>query len=173
MVDPAVPTTGTKRERVNSYMKTPLVRFLVVGGIGYLVNQVMLFLLYDSPVSFGLPPRGDDWQVAFVHVRDSSLLIASVVAVETAIVSNFLWHHIWTFADRSTTGLAARFLRFNLTSLGSPAISLFCTNTLTPFFGVNYLVANSIGIVLGTTWNWLWASKVIWKRKTRPSAGRA
>ena len=140
------------------------VRFLVVGAIGYLVNQLVLFTLYDSGLPTGLPNHGDRWHFWSLTIRDPRLLISSVIAIELSIASNFLWHQLWTFSGRSGGRLAGRFVRFNLTSLGSPAISLFMVNTLTPFFGVNYLVANSLGILLGTAWNWTWASMVIWRK---------
>lgn len=142
-----------------------LLRFLLVGGIGYFVNQGVLYLLYDAPLFAWLPPQGADWTTPWFNIRDIRLLIASAAGVEAAIISNFTWHHWWTFAGGSDTRLYLRFLRFNLTSLGSPAISLLMTNTLTPYFGVHYFIANSIGILMGTTWNWLWASRVIWRRQ--------
>lgn len=148
-------------------------RFLVVGGIGYLVNQLVLFLLYDTPVLPGLPDQGTAWRTALFNVRDVRLLISSIVAVEMSIISNFSWHHFWTFSHRSMDRLHLRFLRFNLTSVGSPLISLAMINTLTPFLGINYLIANSLGIALGLIWNWLWASKVIWKHAPRAGSPRS
>lgn len=143
-------------------------RFLFVGAIGYLVNQLFLFLLYDTPLGLGLPPPGATFQTPLFYIRDVHLLIASVLAVEISIVSNFLWHRWWTFSERARQPMPLQFLRFNLGSLGGPAISLLMVNTLTPILDVHYLVANSLGILLGTTWNWVWASKVVWRR--RPAA---
>jgi putative flippase GtrA len=41
-------------------------------------------------------------------------LAATALAVETAIVHNFLWHERWTWGDRITDGSRfLRFLRFN------------------------------------------------------------
>ena len=140
------------------------VRFLIVGAIGYLVNQAVLFALYDSGLPTGLPPQGEHWHAWSLTIRDPRLLISSAFAIEVSIASNFLWHELWTFSGQRVGRLAGRFVRFNLGSFGSPAISLFMVNTLTPFFGVNYLVANSLGILLGTAWNWTWASRVIWRK---------
>jgi len=38
-----------------------------------------------------------------------------------------------------------------------------CVNLLTPYLGISYLVANSIGILLGLTWNWIYGTRVIWR----------
>ena len=90
-----------------------------------------------------------------------------------AILSNFFWHSRWTFSGQPKRPFYLQLLRFNVASLGSPAISLLMTNTLTPFFGIHYLIANSVGILLGLLWNWLWASQVIWRRQKQGSEGAA
>ena len=139
------------------------IKFLIVGGVGYLVNQGTLFLLYDSPLSGILPAKGTDFDFLFFTHTDIRLLIASVLAVELSIVSNFLWHERWTFLNRDRrASLPVRFLTFNFPSLGSPIISVATVNILTPSFGVNPYIANTIGIGLGTTWNWTWNSRIIW-----------
>jgi putative flippase GtrA len=140
-------------------------RFLVVGAIGYLVNQFCLFLFYDTHILWFLPEKDVQKDIGVLTIGDSRLLIASIAAVEISIVSNFLWHDRWTFRDRVRKPLYVRFAQFNMTSLGSPIISTTTLNVLTPHFGVNYLVANSIGIMLGVTWNWLWNTRFIWRRK--------
>lgn len=45
-------------------------------------------------------------------------LIATVLAVETAILHNFFWHERWTWADRPSAGSErlSRLLRFHLTN---------------------------------------------------------
>jgi len=140
-------------------------RFLLVGTIGYLVNQFCLFLFYDTHVLWFLPEKDVQKDIGMLTIGDSRLLIASIAAVEISIVSNFLWHDRWTFRDRVRKPLCLRFAQFNMTSFGSPIISVATLNVLTPHFGINYLVANSIGIMLGVTWNWLWNTRFIWRRK--------
>ncbi|TET18123.1 MAG: GtrA family protein [Dehalococcoidia bacterium] len=153
-------------------VSTTFVKFLVVGGFGYLVNQSTLFLLYDSPVAALLPAKGSALDfILFTH-SDVRLLIASAVAVELSIISNFFWHERWTFRDRErSTSLPIRFLTFNSASIGSPLISFTTVNVLTPLFGINPYIANTIGICLGTAWNWTWTSMVIWPRAQDAGAG--
>src|SRR3990172_9142311 len=131
-------------------ISTTFIKFLIVGGLGYLVNQFTLFLLYDSPISGLLPAKGTDFDFVLLTVSDVRLLIASVVAVEAAIASNFYWHERWTFRDRDRrTSLPIRFLTFNCTSIGSPLISLAAVNILTPLLGISPYVSNTIGIGFG------------------------
>ena len=146
-------------------VSTTFIKFVIVGGIGYLVNQFTLLLVYDSPLFGFLPAKDTDFDfILFTH-PDIRLFIASVIAVEAAVVSNFNWHERWTFRHRERRApTIIRFLRFNLTSIGSPLIAVATVNTLTPMFDMSPYIANTIGIGLGTTWNWAWNTLVIWPR---------
>ncbi len=145
------------------------VRFLIVGAIGYLVNQFFLYLLYDSPAFPVLPAKDTSARILFFTHPDVRLLIATVVAVELAILSNFLWHNLWTFSGYTRRlPMLLRFVAFNVTSIGSPIISVTTVNVLTPRFGVNVYAANSIGIALGMTWNWVWNTQLIWRKGGEP-----
>jgi dolichol-phosphate mannosyltransferase len=152
-------------------LSTTFVKFLVVGGIGYLISQFALFLLYDSPVFWFLPAKdtgGDLW--LFTH-PDIRLLISSVLAVEVAIVFQFNSHERWTFRGRPRKGWGLlRFLKFNLTSAVSPIIVVVTVNTLTPLFGVSPYLSNTIGTGAGVTWNWILNTLVIWPQQQKVEA---
>ena len=136
-----------------------LVRFLVAGGLGYVVNQVALYLGYEQVLA---SIRGE-MSLGGVPV-DAALLIASAVALELSILVRFALNDQWTFRDRREKALWKRLYQCNLSSLGSPAISFACVNLMTPLLGISYLIANSIGVLLGLSWNWLWSSRVVWRR---------
>lgn len=118
------------------------VKFALVGVSGVLVNNLVLFLLHGRA---GLP-----------------LPVASLVAIESAIVNNFLFNDRWTFGQATPT--LGRFLRFNLVSLGGLVVNLSVLTGLVRLFGVHYLVANLVGIAAALAWNflvnvrWTWAS---------------
>ena len=159
-----VATARVTLERL--HVSTTLVKFLIVGGIGYLVNQFTLLVVYDAPVFWFLPAKdtGSDF-ILFTH-PDVRLFIASVMAVEAAVISNFYWHERWTFRHRERRAQPfIRFCKFNLTSIGSPIIAVATVNVLTPTFDMSPYIANTIGIGLGTAWNWLWNTLVIWPRQ--------
>ena len=158
-----VATTRATLERL--HVSTTLVKFLIVGSIGYLVNQFTLFLVYDSPVFAFLPGKDTDFDFIFFTHPDIRLFIASVMAVEAAVVSNFYWHDRWTFRHRQRRAQPiVRFFQFNLTSIGSPIIAVATINVLTPVFDISPYISNTIGILLGTAWNWTWNTRVIWPR---------
>ena len=147
-------------------VSTTFIKFLIVGGVGYLVNQVVLFSLYDSPVSSFLPEKGTPFDVGPLTISDVKLLIASILAVEASIASNFFWHERWTFRDRDQRrSPPLRYLTFHFTSMGSPLISLTVVNVLSPVFGVWPYISNTVGICLAAVWNWTWNTRVIWPRK--------
>jgi len=148
--------------------RSTLIRFLLVGGISYVVNQALLFLLYDR--AFASLPNGGD---RLADILDLPLLIASIIALEVSILVRFALNDRWTFRDRCTKPLAARFYQSNFTSFGSPLISLAAVNVLTPYFGVSYLVSNSLGILLGLAWNWFWSTRLVWAAARTPSRGVA
>lgn len=147
------------------HLPSTLTKFLIVGSIGYLINQFTLFLLYDSPVFWFLPAKDTQVSLGLFNHPDIRLLLSSVVAVEVAIFFQFNSHERWTFRDRARKGwILLRFLKFNLTSAVSPIIVVVTVNTLTPLFGISPYISNTIGIAAGVTWNWTWNTLVIWPR---------
>lgn len=123
-------------------------RFNFVGGIGIGVQFVALFLLKS---------------VLHIHY-----LAATAIAVEAAVVHNFVWHEQFTWADRTQPGGImqgsqqswrrswGRFLRFNLTN-GAVSIlgNLALMRVMVGQGRMNYLVANAIAITLCSLANFL------------------
>ena len=100
--------------------------------------------------------------------KDLRLLIASIVAVETAIFFQFNAHERWTFRNREHEGnLLFRFVKFNLSSAAAFVIIVTTVNILTPEFGWSPYLAIVVGVALGFTWNWTVNSLIIWPRQRR------
>ena len=123
-------------------------KFALVGLSGVLVNEGLLWLLTEN---FGL-----------------YYLLSAAIAVETAIITNFILNDICTFRDRRTPGnrsLLGRGLKFNLVSLGGLGINIAILWTVTEVVGISYLISNLIGIAGATLWNftintlWTWRVK--------------
>ncbi len=135
-----------------------LARFLVVGGVAYLVNEAALYLLYTRLFTAHAAAFA-----GLLHL-DTGLLVASALALELSILVRFALNDAWTFKGRVHERFVRRLTKSNLGSLGSPAIALASVNLLTPLLGISYLIANSIGIALGLAWNWFWSNQVVWRR---------
>jgi dolichol-phosphate mannosyltransferase len=144
-------------------LSNTFVKFLIVGGIGFLINQFMLFMLYDSPTFWFLPAQDTRLDLGLFRHPDIRLLISSVLAVETAIVFQFNAHERWTFRDRGRKGWGPiRFLKFNLGAGVSSIIVVVTVNTLTPLVRISPYLSNTIGIMIGFMWNWTWNTLIIW-----------
>ena len=156
--------TAFRRLRLSS----TLVKFMIVGGIAYLINQSVLFLLYDTSLFWFMPAKDTAAGFLLFTHPDIRLLLASILAVEVAIIFQFNAHERWTFRDRVRQGRGlVRFLKFNLTSVGSPIIIVVTVNTLTPMFGISPYISNTIGVLGGVTLNWTMNTLVIWPRQQR------
>jgi putative flippase GtrA len=157
------------------HLPTTLVKFLIVGAIGFVINTFFLFVFYDSPVAGFLPDKHTHADLWLATHKDVRLLIASCLAVEIAIIAQFNLHHRWTFRHRPRDGnILTRFAKFNLSSIMSPVIVVATISLLTPAlrdaFGNESVlgdlapyIANGIGVLLGFSWNWLLNSLVIWR----------
>jgi len=141
-------------------LSSTLVRFLVVGGVSYMINQAALFGLYDGFMRSLAPTR-----LRPFGAIDTGLLLASVIAVELSILVRFVLNDRWTFRERCSQTFLRRLWQSNASSLASPVISLAAVNLLTPVLGISYLVSNSIGIAIGLSWNWVWSSRVVWRQQ--------
>ena len=105
---------------------TRWLKFNLVGGMGIFVQLLMLIILKNG-----------------LHF---DYLMATALAVETAVVHNFFWHERFTWADRAGAGWI-RFLKFNLTTgIFSIAGNLLLMKLLVGLGHMNYLLANGITI---------------------------
>lgn len=123
-------------------------RFGMVGGSGVLVNNALLLGL-----------------VEVLHVAP---IPASIVATECAILSNFVLNDRWTFADArraSSRPWYRRLLSYNLLTLGGLVLNVGAIALLHGVAGMHYLVANLVGIAIGTLWNYGSNHKLTWARR--------
>lgn len=105
-------------------------------------------------------------QLAVLAVLKSGLkldyLLATGLAVEAAVIHNFLWHERFTWADRLTESSWARFAKFNLTTgLFSIVGNLVLMKALVGWAGVNYMVANAITIAACSLVNFVVSDRVV------------
>jgi dolichol-phosphate mannosyltransferase len=115
--------------------------FVLVGSAGAVVNSALLWALYGR-----------------LHLP---LVLASVLAVEAAIVNNFFWNNRFTFGRRDVS--VRRFATFNGVSLGGLAMTTATLWLLVNHAGMHYLVANVLGIGLATFWNFTLNRAVTWR----------
>jgi putative flippase GtrA len=90
-------------------------------------------------------------------------LIATVIAVEAAILANFVWHQRWTFRDRSGAWLE-RLIQFNaLTAITSIVGSLFLTAFLVEAIGWHPVLANIASVIGLSLLNFVGADRLVFR----------
>jgi putative flippase GtrA len=135
-------TANPWRSRATRWLK-----FNLVGGIGIAVQLLTLVALKNG-----------------LHL---DYLIATALAVETAVLHNFLWHERFTWADRAGAGFT-RFLKFNLTTgLFSVAGNLALMKLLVGIGGLNYLLANGVTITACSVINFLVSDGFVFAERTQ------
>jgi putative flippase GtrA len=92
-------------------------------------------------------------------------LVATALAVEAALVHNFVWHERFTWADRvqrSWRKSLRRLLRFNLTT-GAVSIlgNLALMKVIVDLGHTNYLVANGVAIAVCSLANFLVSNEYV------------
>jgi putative flippase GtrA len=95
-------------------------------------------------------------------VLDVNYLLATGLAVEAALLNNFLWHEAFTWRDRKATNRLSRWIKFNLTAGAlSIAGNLLSMKLLLGIAGLNYLAANLLSILACTFLNFVIADRIV------------
>lgn len=132
-------------------------KFGVVGLFGFVVNIVGAKIFKSMLIT-------PDSNIPLLNG------ISNAMAAELAIISNFIWNNVWTFAAEKITSigqLISKFLTFNLSSvITGIVIPSVVIGLLTSFFG-DYLMVYQVIAIFGLTipLNWFVYNKFIWKKK--------
>ncbi len=123
-------------------------KFNFVGGIGIFVQLAALTLLRS--------------------VAHLDYLLATALAVETAVIHNYLWHERFTWRDRPSahaTESLKRFIKFNATN-GAVSIvgNLLIMRALVGGLGVNYVPANLVAVAVCSLVNFLLSDRLVFER---------
>lgn len=121
------------------------IRFNVVGIFGFVLQTGALFLLTHNPHRVGY-------------------LFATVVAVELAVLNNFIWHQRWTWNDRparTTAETWRRLVKFNITN-GAVSISgnLVFMSLLVGRLGMPIVGANVASVAACSICNYFLADRI-------------
>jgi len=123
-------------------------KFNAVGGLGIAVQLAMLALL--------------------VSVLKMNYLLATALAVEAAVLHNFMWHERFTWADRrsvTSVQVAVRLLCFNLSSgLISIAGNLLLMRLFAGHLRLPYLLANVLSIASCALLNFVAAERLVFSK---------
>jgi dolichol-phosphate mannosyltransferase len=134
--------------KIRFAQSSEFIKFCIVGTSGVLVNMGVYILL----TRMGRIP----------------LEIASPLAIECSILSNFTFNNAWTFRSRNThSGLLHRLLRFHVVSSFSGIANYLVLLLLVRIFGVWDILGNLTGIAAATLINYFMNSLWTWRETDR------
>jgi putative flippase GtrA len=147
--DPGSAWTGEDARRSTGFSEGFLrwLKFNAVGGIGIAV-QLAALALFRSALRL-------------------DYLLATALAVETAVIHNFLWHERFTWADRPAQRFLhslARLAKFNASNgLVSLVGNVLIMRVLVGQFHMNYLIANLIAVATCSIVNFLLSDRFVFE----------
>ena len=119
-----------------------LVRFVGVGGVGFLFSTGVLAVL----VGRGLPN-----------------FVASLLATEAAIVLNYTGHEMFTFGTRQVTW--RRLATYNASAALGLVITAVVFDAISRGTDLPLVVRNLLAVGCGTTSNFLISARLVWGTK--------
>ncbi len=136
--------------RIKEVLTGSFGKFLVVGGLGFVINAVVLKVLVDA---FHTSPA-----------------VANLAGAALAIFSNFNFNNLWTFKDQKITSFGTylwKLLHFYLTSaFGVIFIQTGTIFVLDRILGrTYYFYYFLLGTFFILIWNYTIYNKFIWKKK--------
>jgi putative flippase GtrA len=119
-------------------------KFNAVGALGAIVQLGALALLTRAGMHY---------------------LIATAVAVETAVLHNFAWHLRWTWLDRPPVSRTAALLRFHVANgFVSLVSNLILMRLFAGWLGLPVIVANLLAIAITSVVNFALGDRWVFAR---------
>ena len=128
--------------RLNDYR---ILKFTLVGISGIGVNEGVLWLLH--------------------YVKNIPLYLAGAISIEASILNNFSWNTLFTFRkEKVKDSLWKRCLKYHLATILGVIINYSTLLVLSYIVGIQPLISNLIGILLGFITNYTLSEHYVWQR---------
>lgn len=121
------------------------VRFAIVGGLGTLMNLAAIYLL-------GYLLEVEHW-------------VSVLVAFEASTLFNFLLHEKWTFKSEFSEGVVKRLAEFHGAVVLHFVSQVTLSNLLFYVYGVERVLSQLAGILLGFSLNYMLSKHVVWRKR--------
>ena len=137
------------------------------GGVAF-ARLVLRWLTYNS---VGLMGTGVQLITLFAlrELGEVDLRLATALAVETAILHNFVWHERWTWSDRFVDARPGRWQRLARFNLVTGTVSITGNVVLTALYvsslGLHYGVANVLAVASVSLVNFVANDRLVFHEK--------
>ena len=125
--------------------KHTVIRFIVVGSLGFVVNFAFLYLLHGR--------------------MGVNVLVSQLIAAELALLSNFFFHNKWTYRGYVNRSLFSRILLFHASSWSGVFITTTLLMIFVSYFNIFYLTSLVLAGILAGAWNYSWSRYYVWKKE--------
>lgn len=149
----SVPTAWVKT--VDTPKNRRLLKYLLVGVIGVVINQSVLFIT--------------------TGIIGISYLIGGFLGQIVSLASNYTINDAWTWQKFGSTGFRAwmyRGVKYGGTRAVGVLIHLVSLGALVELFQIHYLIANLIAIGIGVAWGFSASDKLVWQTGDSSTFGR-
>lgn len=132
------------RGKLLQLIEIEFVRFCIVGGVGFVINFIVLTLLHK--------------------VLHTPLFVAQVVGAEIALFSNFILHDRWTYRSRnSKKPISTLLIQFHVVSWPAILGSALMVSLGVRLLHLSDIVALILSSAIALIWNFTWSKFVIWR----------
>jgi dolichol-phosphate mannosyltransferase len=118
-------------------------KFIVVGAVGLIVNQLGLATLHDG---FAI-----------------AVQTASPITIFASMVVTFFLNEVWTWHDRGSGRIVHRAMSYLPINIGGLLINWGILTYLHDQFGMHYLIANLFGAGVAAIWNFILNNAITWR----------
>lgn len=130
----------------DKYLKPGMIRFLIVGGVGFVVNFIGLTILF--------------------HILNIPILVSQLLSAEVALLVTFVGNNYWSFRGDHHHTFTQKIIRYHMSGWIGLGLNSLCVVVLVKYAGWYYGLALVIGALVALTWNYTLNKKVIFLRKT-------
>lgn len=127
-------------------LRNDFIRFCLVGTLGFIINFILLTVLYKK-----------------IGIR---LFFSQLFAAEVALFSNFLFHHHWTYKGHNVAkSITQLLIQFHASSWVAIIGSAILVSVGVHVLHLNYGLALVVSSIVALGWNYGWSKFGIWQHK--------
>jgi putative flippase GtrA len=121
-----------------------MMRFLVVGGVGFVMNYMLLTIIY--------------------HWLKFPALPSQAFSAEVVLLATFVGNNFWSFTGHHHISIKRKLIKYNLTSGVGLLLNIITFTLLLKYAHLYYGLALVGGTLAGLVWNYTFNIKVVFKQ---------